>query len=329
MSKGENIYSPEQLIGQIQKEIETSSFRCLCQNCFNSSIQSHSQQKEKQLRAIAKDGLVYALNKNIYQHIKSLSRDEETSLLTKTGIKEASVFRGYCSFHDELIFRPIEKAPLSPSDMEQAALLFLRAISYEYATKRKIANLHGILKNMIGDDSNEYFFDDLNVFTSGIKFYLKREGPFLLNQIFNIITKKDYSGFYTSWVRHPHTLPISVTTSVCPWLNDYYRKWSPDNPQAVVSFSVIPSDKYTDVVCSWLNYCHNDSLWIQEEMKSVEGLEKVINLFGISESEDFCVNIDFWESLEEETKQKVIFNMRHSVHKCPTVDVPLIIKLQD
>jgi len=250
-------------------------------------------------------------------------------LMTKTGIKEASSFKGYCAFHDELIFRPIEQVPLKPSDREQAALLFLRAISYEYAAKRKVANIHRMLKNMISDNSNEHFFDHLDALVGGIDLYLKREGPFLLNKIFNIITKNDYGGFYTSWVRYPHKLPISITTSVCPWLNEYYRKWSPDNPQAVVSFSVIPSDSYTDVVCSWLNYCHNDSLWIKKEMKSVKGLEKVINWFGISESEDFCVNIDFWESLEEETKQKVIFNMHHSMHKGPTVDVPLIIKLED
>jgi hypothetical protein len=329
MSKGQNIHNPEQLIGKIQKDIENSTFRCLCQNCYDSAISSHSQQKEGQLRAIAKEGLVYALNNNFFQHIKNLTHDNKMLLLIKTGVKEASVFKGYCSFHDDLIFRPIEKSLLKPSDREQAALLFLRAISYEYATKRKQVNIHRMLKNMIGDDSNGQGLSYLDTYAGGMELYLKREGPFLLNQIFNILTKRDYGGFHTSWIRHPHKLPISVTTSVCPCLNDYYSRWSPDNPQAVVSFSVIPSDNYTDVVCSWLNYCHDDSMWIQEEMKSIEGLEKIVNLFGISESEDFCINIDFWESLEEDKKEKVIFNMHLSVHKGSTGDVPMIIKLKN
>lgn len=328
MNKGQNIHNREQLFGIIQKEIEKSSFRCLCQNCYNSAISSHSQQKEGQLRAIAKGGRVYALNKNIYQGIKNLARDEALSLLKKTGIKEASTFKGYCSYHDDIIFRPIEKMPLIPYDMEQSALLFLRAISYEYAAKRKAANLHKLLKDMIGDNINAQL-DNLNAIIAGIELYLKRESPFLLNQIFDILTKRDFGSFHTSWVRYPHTLPISVTTSVCPWLNDYYRKWSPNKPQAVVSFSVIPNNNYTDVVCSWLTYCHNESVWIQDEMKSIQGLENVINLFGISESEDLCINVDFWESLEEETKQKIISNMQHSVNKGPTVDVPLIIKLKN
>ena len=200
MNNGQNIHSPEQLIGIIQKKIENCSFRCLCQNCYDSAISSHSQQKEGQLRVIAKDGLVYALNKNLCQHIKNLSRDISPSLQIKTGIKEASTFKGYCSFHDELIFRPIEKKPLMPSDKEQAALLFLRAISYEYAAKRKAANFHAILKDMIGDNTNEQF-ENIDALIGGTKLYLEREGPFLLNQIFDILTKKEYGGFHISWVR--------------------------------------------------------------------------------------------------------------------------------
>jgi hypothetical protein len=72
MKNEQKLHSPEQLLGIIQKEIEKYSFRCLCQNCYSSAISSHSQQKEGQLRAIAKDGLVYALNKNIFQKLKEL-----------------------------------------------------------------------------------------------------------------------------------------------------------------------------------------------------------------------------------------------------------------
>jgi hypothetical protein len=158
--------------------------------------------------------------------------------------------------------------------------------------------------------------------------YLDREGPFFLGQIFDIITKKDYKRFHISWVRFPQTLPISVTTSVCPWLNDYYTKWSAAKPQAMVSFSIIPASAYTDVVCSWLDYCHEDSLWIQREMETPNGLERIVNLLGIAESEDLCVSIDFWESLSEEVKDLILFNMRHDAFRGPIADVPLIVKIK-
>jgi hypothetical protein len=329
MNKEQNTSYLKLVVGKIQKNIEKCTFECLCQNCFSSAISSHSQQKEGQLRVIAKEGLVYALNKNIYQSIKNLVRGESISLLTKTGIKEASAFRGYCSFHDELIFRPIEQKQLVPFDSEQAALLFLRAISYEYAAKRKAAIQYEMMVDIIGDNIYAQRLEPMKLLVEGIKLYLTREGPFLLQQIFNVITKKEYGSFHTSWVRHPQKLPISVATSVCPWLNNYYQKWSHDKPQAMVSFTVIPNDNYTDVVCSWLDYCHEDSTWIQEEMKTPKGLEKVVNLLGISESEDLCINIDFWESLEEETKELVISNLQHSMDKGPTIDVPLIIRLNN
>lgn len=328
MNKEQNTRNFEWVAGKIQKNIEKHTFECLCQNCFSSAISSHSQQKEGQLRVIAKEGLVYALNKNIYQLIKNLVRGESISLLIKTGIREASAFPGYCSFHDELIFRPIEQKQLVPLDSEQAALLFLRAISYEYAAKRKAAILHEMLVDMIGDNTNAQRLESMKPLVDGIKLYLTREGPFLLKQIFNVITKKEYGSFHTSWVRHPQTLPISVTTSVCPWLNNYYQKWSPDKPQAVVSFSVIPNHNYTDVVCSWLDYCNVDSMWIQKEMKTPKGLEKVVNLFGISESEDLCINVDFWKSLGEDIKDLVFSNMQHSMLKGLKIEVPTIIKLR-
>jgi hypothetical protein len=159
--------------------------------------------------------------------------------------------------------------------------------------------------------------------------FLDREGPFYLGQIFDIIKKEDYRCFHTSWARVPQKLPISITTSICPWLNDYPAKWSPEKPQALVSFSIIPTSTYTDIVCSWLDYCHRDSLWIQKEMENPEGLEKIINLLGIAESEDLCINIDFWESLSKEVKDIILFNMRHDTFRGPITDVPLIVEIEN
>jgi hypothetical protein len=226
-----------------------------------------------------------------------------------------------------MIFAPIEKQPLIPANPAQAALLFLRAISFEYAAKRKAAVQLEMFADAVGRDINPEWQEFNSLWIQGIQLFLVREGPFILGQIFDVIIKTDYKRLHTSWVRVPQTLPISVTTSVCPWLNDYYNKWSPSRPQAMVSFSIIPASTYTDVVCSWLDYCHKDSLWIQKEMESVKDLERMVNIFGIAESEDLCLNIDFWESLPEELKNLIVFNMHHDVFRGPTTRVPIIIKI--
>jgi hypothetical protein len=314
--------------GKIEKKFRKQRFQCLYPGCTQPAILSHSQQKEGQLRAIAENGLVYALERNLFQNIKSMLAGQGNWVaLAKKGIREASAFVGYCSQHDQMMFAPIEKQELIPDSPLHAALLFLRAMSFEYATKRKAAfQLDKILK-IVGKDENPNW-EGSNTWLQGVKLFLDREGPFLLDQIFDTIIKKDYNSLHTSWVRFTQTLPISVTTSVCPWLNDYYAKSSSEKPQAMVSFSIIPASGHTDVVCSWLDYCHEDSLWIQKEMETPKGVERIVNLLGIAESEDLCINIGFWESLPKDIKELVFSNMHHDAFRGPITDVPLIVKMK-
>lgn len=327
MSQKQNMNDFKIVIGEIQKKLKNYIFNCICENCLEPAIISHSQQKEGQLRVIAKrEGHVYTLDRNFYRNIKRTEKGNSV-LLTKTPIKRASTFPGFCSFHDDLIFKPIEQRQLDLHDSEQATLLFLRAISFEYAQKRNAKILYEEFKSRIDNGAPAEFLENLESLLGGINLFLEREGPIVLKSIFDIITKRDYESFHTSWVRYPQTLPISTSTILCPWLNNYYEKWSSERPQPAVSFSIIPNYEYTDVICSWMNYSHEDSIWIQEEMNSSEGLERVINLFGISESEDLCFNMDFWDSLTEENKNIVASEMVHSMHKGPTINMPSIIKL--
>ena len=328
MNQKQNNNNLKFVAGKIQSNLKKYTFDCLCENCFESAINSHSQQKEGQLRVIAKEGLVYTLDRNLFRNAKKFDRGDST-LLAKTGIKEASAFPGYCSFHDDLIFKPIEEKQLNPNDSEQATLLFLRAVSFEYSTKRNAKIIYETMECMIGDAAKIQVKANIKSLLDGVNLFLEREGPILFKGIFDIITKREYRNFHTSWVRYPQKLPISVTTIACPWLNNYYGKWSSKRLQAGISFSIIPNQNYTDVICSWMDYCHKDSFWIQEEMKSPRGLERMSNLFGVAESEDMCINIDFWDSLNEEIKKVVSSNMLHSIHKGPTIDIPMIIKLSD
>lgn len=329
MTQREQIRRLKRAAGKVQKKLNKLKFPCLCPGCSQLAIFSHSQQKEGQLRAIAKNGLVYALNRNMFQTFKNIINGQFNTFVSKVGIHEASAFPGYCAKHDDMIFSPIEKYPLTPSNPEQAALLFLRAISLEYAVKRQMSFQMDMFTNAVASDANQQWQEFSTLWLQGIKLFLVREGPFILGQIFDIITKKEYSRLHTSWIRLLQTLPVSVSTCVCPWLNDYYDKWSPTRPQAMVTFSIIPTNTYTDVVCTWLDYCHKDSMWIRKEMDSIQGLERMINLLGIAESEDICMNMDFWESQPEELKDLVSRNIHHDFFRGPLSDIPLIIKIKD
>ena len=58
-------------IGKIQKKLNKEKFICITPNCNEYAISSHSQQKEGQLRSISENGLVYAIDRNIYDIFKN------------------------------------------------------------------------------------------------------------------------------------------------------------------------------------------------------------------------------------------------------------------
>jgi hypothetical protein len=324
MSERGRIRRLQRVIGEVEKKLGKCRFPCLYPGCGKPAISSHSQQKEGQLRAIAKNGLVYALKRNTVFLMKHLPAEHSVPL-TPIGIAEASAFWGYCAEHDRDIFGPIERKELIPNDQEQASLFFLRAMSFEYAAKRKGFIQSEMLSEAVGDDADPGWHEHNAGLAEGMKLFLEREGPFYIGQILDMIATRDYSRLHTAWVRVTRTLPISVVTSVCPWLNSFQKKWPPTQPQPLVSFSVVPAPTQTDIACSWLDNCHKDAKWIQGEMQTLEGTQRMVNLLGIAESEDLCINIDFWESLPSSSRQLVLSN-RYPDTGGSLAKVPVIIK---
>ena len=121
--------------GKAQKITNRGTYECLYPNSREVAIKSHSQQRLGALRSIAEEGLVYSVQRNHYQVMKRLPN---TTVMVPTGISEASIFIGFCPDHDRLIFEPLEKIPLEPSNKKQPFLLLFRSFCYEYATKRKV-----------------------------------------------------------------------------------------------------------------------------------------------------------------------------------------------
>jgi hypothetical protein len=71
--------------GKAQKKINKIRAKCFYPGCSLDAVESHSQQKLGQLRAIAEKGEVYAVQRNHYQFLKKLPN---TQFLIRTGISE-------------------------------------------------------------------------------------------------------------------------------------------------------------------------------------------------------------------------------------------------
>ncbi|MCJ8270088.1 MAG: hypothetical protein MJK04_11890, partial [Psychrosphaera sp.] len=113
------------------------------QQC-NAIIKAHSVQKGQSLSAIAKNSEVYGL-------ADRLTTDGQAQFIKK-GIKTFSIFKGFCKYHDNDVFKPIDRRPLVPSE-QQVALYAYRSICREVFVKESSQKLYDSLIKEAGKDS--------------------------------------------------------------------------------------------------------------------------------------------------------------------------------
>jgi hypothetical protein len=98
--------------------------------CSNRIIKAHTVQRAGGLKAIAENGHVIS-GKRAFENI---FKNDGKIVPGPVGIGKASTFMGFCWYHDNKLFEPIEKDTFTLNH-EAAFLLSFRAISYEYLTK--------------------------------------------------------------------------------------------------------------------------------------------------------------------------------------------------
>lgn len=121
------------LIRAFQKRFSAKQCMAPMQDCQGSVISAHTLSVEGMLRPIARNGHVYAVGTDLY----SKDKNGPTSIALK-GIRDTSVFNGFCQKHDRDLFAPIETVPFICSP-EQCFLYAFRAAAKECYLKRKQA----------------------------------------------------------------------------------------------------------------------------------------------------------------------------------------------
>lgn len=117
-------------------------------DCSERIIEAHSIQRGKILSAIADLGEVYYLG---LKPNKDLSKME--TVFEKEGIKKFSTFKGFCGYHDNKIFLPIEDKPFTSLEKQ------MNIYAYRAASKELHANLESfqLCKNLLGDKLDDTY----------------------------------------------------------------------------------------------------------------------------------------------------------------------------
>lgn len=135
--------------------------------CSSTISKAHTVQRKGGLAAIAEDGHVLTVK----PAMKDLIQTDGNPSPRKIGVGKASVFPGFCSKHDAVVFKPIEGKTL-PLNSDTAFLFSYRAIAYERFSKE--AQLRGTLIQSEMDRGHPFFKQaliqtHLNAMLTGIK----------------------------------------------------------------------------------------------------------------------------------------------------------------
>ena len=108
----------------------------------NEIISAHSIQKRGQLSLIAEDGHVYRVSADL----STLRASEGAPRFKKMGVNKASTFAGFCKYHDNALFEPIDNEPVEPQN-RQIALYAYRSLCREYFVKENAVTVISRMKD--------------------------------------------------------------------------------------------------------------------------------------------------------------------------------------
>lgn len=232
----------------------------------------------------------------------------------RKGKNEATVFTGFCKYHDSKVFSPIENYDYN-EEIKQDFLFAYRAFSHEYHEKlRLIKGYKKIFK------SNPNLYNDTKFILNYRYKQLDEKYMTDLKLKFDqAIINDDYDIFETIRIRLPKAYDFAVTAMIAPEidlegkiLNDRYLLKS--NSCRSLYFTVFPTECETIILISWLK---EDSIRFNNYRKQILGLSEkelkcYLNNFIPAYTPKIVLSPRLWEKQSETEKNKFLKSFEKS-----------------
>jgi hypothetical protein len=185
------------IIAQIDKErikIFKKNRKCFQPYCKKNAIDSHVLQKNGFISKISQ-------NSHVYEYIYFPFRELPFGF-KKTGINDVFTFKGFCSYHDNYLFKEIENGISDFSDYKKNLLFAYRILAQEIVKKRLIIEWYfSLISKNITKNKNQKAF--LNQSISGQQLGIK-DSFITLKKVINNIknpTLRDFN-FHTRYINY-------------------------------------------------------------------------------------------------------------------------------
>ena len=290
----------------INEEMNTLRKRSIFKGCIHEDancseiINAHSIQENRYLNKISDVGEVMCIDfgKRALSYGKKLDR---------VGKKKASTFTGFCKYHDNIIFKPIEEYDYEYANLEQNYLFAYRAFAMNYYERhctygfmkehlRKITKLEEESKALKSDivEYKEYFIDRMEKLRKSMN---------------NNLNNKRFDRICTEILEWPKNFETAATTM---YFVHRDREGNIINGLqgglAPFFFTMIPQDDKTFILLSYLAKDKARYGFVKKQIVSKHLSEQMVlisNILALN-VENFFISPRRWASIPENMRKLFI-----------------------
>ena len=277
---------------------------------------SHSIQKSK-LVGIAKAGYVYVTESDLGKLLKQPAFDG----LSKLGVRQASVFRGFCSTHDAELFRPIDTQDFKGT-AEQLFLYFYRAICRELHVRHcaakasvspdDIARIHPdipkqLYEERVGEQRAHYIEEAL-------KFHLCSKS--LADAALSNAEFRRLKHYIITFKSPPRVLSAAATSPTCDFSGKGYRLLThPLLPYPIMTVTVVPTSCGGVAIMSWFDTgpVEFDHFCSSLDAVPASKLTSAIIRFLFEFCENIAINPEWWDQLPADHKKSLLRHVQGGI----------------
>lgn len=300
-----DLCDPEKVIPTLKKMQRESRIKhCLHpdkEQCSDYIVDAHSIQNNGILRELSTKGLVY-----MPLHKIETFFDLD---LTSYGRKQASIFTGFCKYHDALIFKDIEEKPFNYNE-KQIFLFVYRCFALEYHKKLEAIKLkQTMFKKKPSLINNDEYINTRNMFEFSVQDLNKVKNIFdecLLNDVYHnklnsLVWEFDQDSKFAA------TGFVALEKD----LNGNRLQHITDTSVSMkhIFFISFPQNGKTFAILAWLT--ENNDLFKKFELQLMAlTKEQRINFlsnFILLNTENVAINPEAWDSLSEIQKHDSYF----------------------
>lgn len=277
--------------------------------CGAAIISSHTVQKEGGLRAIARDSKVYSM----LPTLAGLAKNDGKLVPRLVGINDASVFPGFCSSHDNNLFKPIEAKTCTIGPRE--SLLFAyRAASYEAFMKRA-QRVIAPLYLRLDEGQPVHLHENFQLMARAFAFNASagEEGTRSRKIEYDRrVRENDLAGFHFSWTRFDGILPIACCGTFLPD-NDFVgnrlqRIGHGQGPYEQIALNITAYEDQSVIVMGWTGASDGPAARFAASYADLKDNQKAgaaVRL-AIEYLENSFVEPVWWESLTTSDRNRVL-----------------------